>query len=67
MKEVTASDLINLLDTEGNRKGASGKDRILGLYVNGKCFGYVTSAKLDGWGDGLVTDVFLELITEDEE
>lgn len=64
MAEITVSELISLLDKEGNRRGASGKERMLGLYVNGKYFGYITSANLDGWGDGLVTDVFLELTTE---
>lgn len=60
---VTVSDLITLLDKEGNRRGASGKERILSLQVNGDFMGYITSAKLDGWGDGLITDVCLELQT----
>lgn len=64
MSEVTVSDLIKLLDKEENRYGASGKERILSIQVNGEFVGYITSAKLDGWGDGLVTDVCLELETE---
>lgn len=65
MSEVTVSDLIKLLDKEKNRRGgASGKERILSVQVNGEHIGYITSAKLDGWGDGLITDVCLELETE---
>ena len=64
MENVTVSDLINLLDKEENKRGASGKDRILSVHVNGEHIGYITSAKLDGWGDGLITDVCLELETE---
>ena len=57
MKNVTASDLIKLLDKQENKRGASGKERILSVEVNGEYIGYITSAKLDGWGDGLITDV----------
>ena len=65
MSEVTVSDLIKLLDKEKTRRGgASGKERILSVQVNGEHIGYITSAKLDGWGDGLITDVCLELETE---
>ena len=64
VKEVTVSDLIKLLDKEENKRGASGKERILSVKVNGEYIGYITSAKLDGWGDGLVTDVCLELETK---
>ena len=64
MENVTVSDLINLLDKEENKRGASGKERILSVKVNGEYNGYITSAKLDGWGDGLITDVCLELETE---
>ena len=64
VKEVTVSDLIKLLDKEENKRGASGKERILSVKVNGEYIGYITSAKLDGWGDGLVTDVCLEVETE---
>ena len=65
MENVTVSDLIKLLDKEGNRRGgATGKERILSIQVNGEFIGYITSAKLDGWGDGLVTDVCLEVETE---
>ena len=65
VKEVTVSDLIKLLDKEKNKRGgATGKERILSISVNGEFHGYITSAKLDGWGDGLVTDVCLEVETE---
>lgn len=64
-ENITVRKLVELLNKEENMTGgASGKERILGLYINGNRFGYVTSAKLDGWGDGLVTDVYLELETE---
>lgn len=61
---ISVSDLISLLDNEENKRGASGKERMLSIQVNGKCFGYLKSAKLDGWGDGLITDVCLEVETE---
>lgn len=65
MENVTVSDLIKLLDKEGNRRGgAVVKERILSIQVNGEFIGYITSVKLDGWGDGLVTDVCLEVETE---
>ena len=65
VNEVTVSDLIKLLDKEGNKRGgATGKERILSISVNGEFLGYITSAKLDGWGDGIVTDVCLELSAE---
>lgn len=57
MGNVTVSNLIKLLDKEGNKRGDSGKERILSAKVNGEYIGYITSAKLDGWGDGLITDV----------
>ena len=64
MENVTVSDLIKLLDKEENKRGASGKERILSVKANGEYMGYIMSAKLDGWGDGLITDVCLELETE---
>lgn len=61
---VTVSNLITLLDKDENRRGgATGKERMLSVKVNGEFMGYITSAKLDGWGDGLITDVCLELET----
>lgn len=61
---ITVSDLITLLDKDENKKGgATGKERMLSVKVNGEFMGYITSAKLDGWGDGLITDVCLELQT----
>lgn len=64
---VTVTDLINILDKEENKRGASGKEKILSIKVNGEYCGYITSAKLDGWGDGLFTDVCLELETDMKE
>ena len=62
MKIVTVSDLIKILDTEGNRYGgATGKPRMLNLSLNGNFAGSVESVKLDGYGDGLVTDVTMEI------
>ena len=61
---MTVDDLIKLLDTEGNRYGgATGKPRELNLTVGGRFLGTVDNAKLDGYGDGLITDVTLEVET----
>ena len=61
---MTVNDLIKLLDTEGNRYGgATGKPRELNLSVCGRFLGTVDKAKLDGYGDGLITDVTLEVET----
>lgn len=64
---LTVSDLISLLDKEHNRRTASGTERILMLQVNGKCFGYLKYAKLNGYGSGLIADVCLEVETENME
>lgn len=62
MKIVTVNDLIKILDTEGNRYGgATGKPRMLNLSLNGNFAGSVESVKLDGYGDGLITDVTMEI------
>ena len=62
MKIVTVSDLIKILDTEGNRYGgATGKPRMLNLSLNGNFAGSVESVKLDGYGDGLIADVTMEI------
>lgn len=59
---MTVNEIIELLDKEENKYGgATGKERELNLSVNGDFIGTITSAKLDGWGDGLVTDVTLEV------
>lgn len=64
-KIITVPDLVSLLNTNANKYvEASDKPRMLMLQVNGEVIGYVRSAKLDGWGDGLITDVCLELETE---
>lgn len=61
-KIVTVSDLIKILDTEENRYGgATGKPRMLNLSLNGIFAGSVESVKLDGYGDGLITDVTMEI------
>lgn len=62
MKIVTVNDLIKILDTEGNRYGgATGKPRMLNLSLNGNFAGSIESVKLDGYGDGLITDVTMEI------
>lgn len=61
MKIVTVSDLIKILDTKENRYGATGKPRMLNLSLNGNFAGSIESVKLDGYGDGLVTDVTMEI------
>lgn len=62
MKNVTVDDLIKILDTEGNRYGgATGKPRMLNLSLNGNFAGSIESVKLDGYGDGLITDVTMEI------
>jgi hypothetical protein len=59
---ITVSDLIKILDTEGNRYGgATGKPRMLNLSLNGNFAGSIESVKLDGYGDGLITDVTMEI------
>lgn len=59
---ITVDDLIKILDTEGNRHGgATGKPRMLNLSLNGNFAGSIESVKLDGYGDGLVTDVTMEI------
>lgn len=62
--EITVGELIKLLNKNENKRGASGKERILSIEINGVSYGYVTSAELDGWGDGLITDICLKLETE---
>lgn len=61
MKVVTVSDLIKILNTKENRYGATGKPRMLNLSLNGNFSGSIESVKLDGYGDGLITDVTMEI------
>ena len=61
MKIVTVSDLIKILDTKKNRYGVTGKPRMLNLSLNGNFAGSIESVKLDGYGDGLITDVTMEI------
>jgi hypothetical protein len=61
VKIVTVSDLIKILDTKENRYGATGKPRMLNLSLNGIFAGSVEAVKLDGYGDGLVADVTMEI------
>lgn len=61
MKVITVSDLIKILDTKENRYGATGKPRMLNLSLNGIFAGSIESVKLNGYGDGLVTDVTMEI------
>ena len=61
---MTVDDLIKLIDTEENRYGgATGKPREIKLSVDGRFLGAVDNAKLGGYGDGLITDVTLEVET----
>lgn len=60
-KMITVNDLIKILDTEGNRYGATGKPRMLNLSLNGNFAGSIENVKLDGYGDGLVTDVTMKI------
>ena len=61
VKIVTVDDLIRILDTKENRYGATGKPRMLNLSLNGNFAGSIESVKLDGYGDGLITDVTMEI------
>lgn len=64
---MTVNEIIELLDKEENKYGgATGKERELNLSVNGEFLGSIKRAKLDGWGDGLITDVTLELQCKEE-
>ena len=63
-KSLTVPELVELLNTESNKYGASGKPRKLMIQINGEVIGYVARARLDGWCDGLITDVCLELETK---
>lgn len=59
---MTVNEIIKLLNKEENKfGGATGKERELNLSVNGDFIGIITSAELDGFGDGLITDVTLEV------
>lgn len=59
---ITVDGLIKILDTKGNRYGgATGKPRILNLSLNGNFAGSIESVKLDGYGDGLIADVTMEI------
>lgn len=66
---VTVNDLIKLLDTKENKYGGiTGKPRELNLSINGNFCGAIESIKLDGYGDGLITDVTLDIeVPEMEE
>ena len=54
---IKVNDLIKILDTKENRYGATGKPRMMNLSLNGIFAGSIESVKLDGYGDGLITDV----------
>ena len=64
-REMTVLEIIELLDKRENKYGgATGNPRVLKFTVNGNYLGHINSAKLNGWGDGCVTDVELEVETE---
>lgn len=54
---MTVNEFIDVLNTDINKRTSHGAERIVGLSVNGKCVGYVKSAKMDGHGSGLTADV----------
>lgn len=58
---IKVNDLIKILDTKENRYGATGKPRMMNLSLNGIFAGSIESVKLDGYGDGLITDVTMEI------
>lgn len=58
---TTVNDLIKILDTKENRYGATGKPRMMNLSLNGNFAGSIEEAKLDGYGDGLIASVTLEI------
>ncbi len=62
---IKVNDLIKILDTKENRYGATGKPRMMNLSLNGNFIGSIEEAKLDGYGDGLITDVTLEIISSE--
>lgn len=63
---ITVNDLIKILDTEGNRYGgATRKPRMLNLSLNGNFVGGIENVKLDGYGDGLVTDVTMGITSSE--
>lgn len=61
-KNYTTSTLIQLM--KDNEFGsATGRSRQLTFWVNGKPY---HALKLDGWGDGLVTDVGVYLKSDEQ-
>ena len=67
MNFLTVNKLIKILDKKENRQTARGAERIIGIQINGEFIGYIKSAKMDGWGSGLVADVCLEIETDLED
>lgn len=64
---MTVNELIKILDKKENKYGGlTGKERELYISINGEFLGSIENAKLNGWGDGLITDVTLELQCEKE-
>lgn len=64
---VTVDRLIGLLNKPENKRTSSSAERVLAIQVNGKYKGYITSAKMEGWGSGLIADVCLEIQTDMED
>ena len=63
VKKMTVKELITLL--EGNEYGgATGRERVINVYVNGKYYPE-PEITLDGWGDGLVTNITINIKGEE--
>ena len=63
VKKMTVKELITLL--EGNEYGnIIGKERVINVYVNGH-FYPKPEITLDGWGDGLVTNITINIKGEE--
>lgn len=61
-KKHTTTTLIELLK-ENEHGAVSGRSRELTFWVNGRPYNWVV---IDGWGDGLVTDVGLYLKNDEQ-
>lgn len=64
---MTVNELVKLLDTEEEQiQRCNRKARELNISINGKFYGRIESAELDGHGDGLVTEVTLNIVAPEE-
>ena len=59
VNKMTVKELITLL--VGNEYGgATGRERVINVYVDGQ-FYPEPEITLDGWGDGLITDITIHI------